>query len=773
MDVISVIAVTCAILVGIAILALILSLLNSVISKNNSDKEYLPLGDGTNEMEMGNAKNDIIKNGGGTYLKSSPAIDDEDLDFKPGDSKVESAEELLEVENENINCTANDQSETISDESKSNKTLDDDNENIPVEDTAEQSNDLESQQQPVCSTVPKLETEDPIYENVVQQTNSENQPLLENDPVQTKADDHVGGPDIDVIISENENRNTIEIPKPKELADDNIITDEDNGVDKEVIEDLIVKNNETVPDENLDDEKMPAQNTSEKIQTETEVIEVQEMVIQALQAEEEVQTNIPENDNEFCSSPNVLETDENMVQQTNMEEAEPAAPTEDDYERKPVQEIISEIENSIETIEVSIPKELADDNIITDEDNGINKEVIEDLNVKNIETVPDESLDDDEKMPVQDTTEKPNDDLEPQTETEVIEVQETVIQAPQTEDVVQINKAEEAEPAMAPSENDNEVCSSPTLLETDENMAEQQTKNENQPLLENDAVQEKVDDHVDVIGDADQDEIISENENSIETLESPESKEMADQEVIEDPVIKNVSQETEVFEVQNPTQENDEETLEQNKEENDIIVMDQNKVLEDEPISDKNDTNIIPEPEVNVQTEVEAPETEVQTDIEEAEPAALVEDDNWRKIPIEVEPALEEIKSTDSEEPVKPSSEEEICSNPKEKSLEKINNTMQEEEPMKTDCSGDKIILPSDDNIEAISDVPCDEIPSKTLSDQDVSEIIDDELEIPIIKEEVIENNVEDSEKISLESPPPLPPPGKQSSNIRGLCLLK
>ena len=779
MDVISVIAVTCAILVGIAILALILSLLNSVISKNNSDKEYLPLGDGTNEMEMGNAKNDIIKNGGGTYLKSSPAIDDEDLDFKPGDSKVESAEELLEVENENINCTANDQSETISDESKSNKSLDDDNENIPVEDTAEQSNDLESQQQPVCSTVPKLETEDPIYENVVQQTNSENQPLLENDAVQTKADDHVGGADTDVIISENENRNTIEIPKPKELADDNIITDEDNGVDKEVIEDLIVKNNETVPDENLDDEKMPAQNTSEKSnddlepQTETEVIEVQEMVIQALQAEEEVQTNIPENDNEFCSSPNVLETDENMVQQTNMEEAEPAAPTEDDYERKPVQEIISEIENSIETIEVSKPKELADDNIITDEDNGVNKEVIEDLTVKNIETVPDESLDDDEKMPVQDTSEKPNDDLEPQTETEVIEVQETVIQAPQTEDVVQTNIAEEAEPA-APSENDNEVCSSPTLLETDENMVQQQhTKNENQPLLENDAVQEKVDDHVDVIGDADQDEIISENENSIETLESPESKEMADQEVIEDPVIKNVSQETEVFEVQNPTQENDEETLEQNKEENDIIVMDQNKVLEDEPISDKNDTNIIPEPEVNVQTEVEAPETEVQTDIEEAEPAALVEDDNWRKIPIEVEPALEEIKSTDSEEPVKPSSEEEICSNSKEKSLEKINNTMQEEEPMKTDCSGDKIILPSDDNIEAISDVPCDEIPSKTLSDQDVSEIIDDELEIPIIKEEVIENNVEDSEKISLESPPPLPPPGKHSSNIRGLCLLK
>merc|ERR1712223_1148731 len=112
MDVISVIAVTCAILVGIAILALILSLLNSVISKNNSDKEYLPLGDGTNEMEMGNAKNDIIKNGGGTYLKSSPAIDDEDLDFKPGNSKEESAEELLEVENENINGTANDQSET-------------------------------------------------------------------------------------------------------------------------------------------------------------------------------------------------------------------------------------------------------------------------------------------------------------------------------------------------------------------------------------------------------------------------------------------------------------------------------------------------------------------------------------------------------------------------------------------------------------------------------------------------------------------------------------
>ena len=99
---------------------------------------------------------------------------------------------------------------------------------------------------------------------------------------------------------------------------------------------------------------------------------------------------------------------------------------------------------------------------------------------------------------------------------------------------------------------------------------------------------------------------------------------------------------------------------------------------------------------------------------------------------------------------------------------------MQEEEPMKTDCSGDKIILPSDDNIEAISDVPCDEIPSKTLSDQDVSEIIDGELEIPIIKEEeVIENNVGDSEKISLESPPPLPPPGKHSSNIRGLCLLK
>ena len=189
MDVISVIAVTCAILVGIAILALILSLLNSVISKNNSDKEYLPLGDGTNEMEMGNAKNDIIKNGGGTYLKSSPAIDDEDLDFKPGDPKVELAEE---AENENINCTSNDQSETISDESKSNKSLDDDNENIPVEDTAEQSNDLESQQQPVCSTVPKLETEDPIYENLVQQTNSENQPLLENDAVQTKADDHLG-----------------------------------------------------------------------------------------------------------------------------------------------------------------------------------------------------------------------------------------------------------------------------------------------------------------------------------------------------------------------------------------------------------------------------------------------------------------------------------------------------------------------------------------------------------------------------------------------------
>ena len=769
MDVISVIAVTCAILVGIAILALILSLLNSVISKNNSDKEYLPLGDGTNEMEMGNAKNNIIKNGGGTYLKSSPAIDDEDLDFKPGDSKVESAEELLEVENENINCTANDQSETISDESKSNKSLDNDNENIPVEDTAEQSNDLESQQQPVCSTVPKLETEDPIYENVVQQTNSENQSLLENDAVQTKADDHVGG--ADVIISENENRNTIEIPKTKELADDNIIADEDNGVDKEVIEDLIVKNNETVPDENLDDEKMPAQDTSEKSnddlepQTETEVIEVQEMVIQALQAEERVQTNIRENGNEFCSSPNVLETDENMAQ-TNMEEAETAAPTEDDYERKPVQEIISEIENSIETIEVSKPKELADDNIITDEDNGVNKEVIEDLTVKNIETVPDESLDDDEKMPVQDTSEKPNDDLEPQTETEVIEVQETVLQAPQTEDVVQTNIADEAETA-APSENDNEVCSSPTLLETDENMAEQQTKNEN------DAVQEKVDDHVNIIGDADQDEIISENENSIETLESPESKEMADQEVIEDPTIKNVSQETEVVEVQNPTQENDEETLEQNKEENDIIVMDQHKVLEDEPISDKNDTNIIPEPEVNVQTEVEAPETEVQTDIEEAEPAALVEDDNWRKIPIEVEPALEEIKSTDSEEPVKPSSEEEICSNSKEKSLEKINNTMQEEEPMKTDCSGDKIILPSDDNIEAISDVPCDEIPSKTLSDQDVQEIFDDELEIPIIKEEVIENNVEDSEKISLESPPPLPPPGKHSSNIRSLCLLK
>ena len=80
---------------------------------------------------------------------------------------------------------------------------------------------------------------------------------------------------------------------------------------------------------------------------------------------------------------------------------------------------------------------------------------------------------------------------------------------------------------------------------------------------------------------------------------------------------------------------------------------------------------------------------------------------------------------------------------------------------------------PFNNNIEAISDVPCDEISSKTLSDQDVSEIIDDELEIPIIKEEVIENNVQDSEKISLESPPPLPPPGKHSSNIRGLCLLK
>ena len=120
MDVISVIAVTCAILVGIAILALIISLLNSVMSKNNSDKEYLPLDDGTNEMEMGNAKN-IIKNGG-KYLKSSPAVD-EDLDFKLGGPKVESAELLDQVENENINFTSNDQSEAISDESKSNKTL--------------------------------------------------------------------------------------------------------------------------------------------------------------------------------------------------------------------------------------------------------------------------------------------------------------------------------------------------------------------------------------------------------------------------------------------------------------------------------------------------------------------------------------------------------------------------------------------------------------------------------------------------------------------------
>ena len=134
-------------------------------------------------------------------------------------------------------------------------------------------------------------------------------------------------------------------------------------------------------------------------------------------------------------------------------------------------------------------------------------------------------------------------------------------------------------------QNDEELEKAVTEL------TEQHTKNENQPLLENDAVQEKVDDHVDVIGDADQDEMISENENSIETLQSPESKEMADQEVIKDPVIKNVSQETEVFEVQNPTKENDEETLEQNKEENDILVMEQHKVLEDEPISDKNDTN--------------------------------------------------------------------------------------------------------------------------------------------------------------------------------------
>ena len=129
MDVISVIAVTCAILVGIALLALILSLLNSVMSnKNNSDsKEYLPLDDGTNEMEMGNAKN-IIKNGG-KYLKSSPAVD-EDLDFKLGGPKVESAELLDQVENENINFTSNDQSEAISDESKSNKTLSEEDDTI-------------------------------------------------------------------------------------------------------------------------------------------------------------------------------------------------------------------------------------------------------------------------------------------------------------------------------------------------------------------------------------------------------------------------------------------------------------------------------------------------------------------------------------------------------------------------------------------------------------------------------------------------------------------
>ena len=127
MDVISVIAVTCAILVGIAILALIISLLNSVMSKNNSDKEYLPLDDGTNEMEMGNAKN-IIKNGG-KYLKSSPAVD-EDLDFKLGGPKVESAELLDQVENENINFTSNDQSEAISDESKSNKTLSEEDDTV-------------------------------------------------------------------------------------------------------------------------------------------------------------------------------------------------------------------------------------------------------------------------------------------------------------------------------------------------------------------------------------------------------------------------------------------------------------------------------------------------------------------------------------------------------------------------------------------------------------------------------------------------------------------
>ena len=130
MDVISVIAVTCAILVGIAILALIISLLNSVMSKNNNSdsKEYLPLDqDGTNEMEMGNAKN-IIKNGG-KYLKSSPAVD-EDLDFKLGGPKVESAELLDQVENENINFTSNDQSEAISDESKSNKTLSEEDDTV-------------------------------------------------------------------------------------------------------------------------------------------------------------------------------------------------------------------------------------------------------------------------------------------------------------------------------------------------------------------------------------------------------------------------------------------------------------------------------------------------------------------------------------------------------------------------------------------------------------------------------------------------------------------
>ena len=134
MDVISVIAVTCAILVGIAILALIISLLNSVMSKNNSDKEYLPLDDGTNEMEMGTNDKYIIKNG---HFKNSSPDEDLDLDFKI--PPKEESTEMLEVENENINFTSNDQSEAISDESKSNKTIGEEDdydvdEKIPVQD---------------------------------------------------------------------------------------------------------------------------------------------------------------------------------------------------------------------------------------------------------------------------------------------------------------------------------------------------------------------------------------------------------------------------------------------------------------------------------------------------------------------------------------------------------------------------------------------------------------------------------------------------------------